>query len=172
MTINGRSSRGITTAVVLTGLITLGFAASAAAESVKLTGCLVRGEGDGYMLINPPVEPAASTVTRAVEPGALGTSGAYANIFYWLGDHGDLRDHVGHQVEIEGDPEGDIKAGELKVDRKAQWTEIDIRSGGRRIKAQVPNASVVAGPEPDRKMDVLVRRIDVDKIRMIAAACR
>ena len=40
------------------------------------------------------------------------------------------------------------------------------------MKAQVPNASIVAGPDPDRKVDVLVRRVDVDEVRMLSATCR
>ncbi len=40
------------------------------------------------------------------------------------------------------------------------------------MKAQVPNASIVAGPNTDRKLEVLVRRLDVEKVRMLDAACR
>ncbi|MGH9384211.1 MAG: hypothetical protein ACRD2N_08010 [Vicinamibacterales bacterium] len=32
--------------------------------------------------------------------------------------------------------------------------------------------SVVAGPDKDRKLNILVRRIDVDKVRMLDAGCR
>ena len=67
--------------LVLTGAIALGAAASAAADEIKLTGCLVKGEGDGYILVNAPLEPAGASASRSVEPGALGTSGSYANVF-------------------------------------------------------------------------------------------
>ena len=40
------------------------------------------------------------------------------------------------------------------------------------MKARVPNASIVAGANADRKMSVLVRRVDVDKVRMLDATCR
>jgi hypothetical protein len=83
-----------------------------------------------------------------------------------------LAPHIGHQVEIEGDLEGQLREGEIRIDRKDSWTEIDVRSGGREMKARVPNASVVAGPNADRKVEVLVRRVSVDKVRMIDATCR
>jgi hypothetical protein len=146
-----------------------------AADSVKLTGCLVKGDGDGagYLLVSTPMEPGAARDRRApVEPGAVGTSGSVANVFYWLDDDDGLRQHVGHRVEIEGDQQGEIRDGEISIDRKTDWTEIDIESDGRSMKAQVPNASIVPGPNPDRTIDVLVRRVDVDKVRMLGASCR
>jgi hypothetical protein len=36
----------------------------------------------------------------------------------------------------------------------------------------VPNASVIAGRDADRKIDVLVKRVDVEKVRMLDAVCR
>ena len=146
-----------------------------AADYVKLTGCLIKGEGSGggYMLINPPSEPGATPADRdAVTPGTVGTTAVVANIFYWLDKDGDLPPHIGHRVEIEGDLKGDLKPGEIKIDRKDQWTEIEVKSNGRHMKARVPNASVVAGPTSDRKIEVLVRRLDVDKVRMLEAPCR
>jgi hypothetical protein len=40
------------------------------------------------------------------------------------------------------------------------------------MNARVPQASIVAGPDPERKMDVLVRKINVEHVRMLAADCR
>jgi hypothetical protein len=169
-----RLSSRFASAIMAIGLLIVG-AGSAGADTVKLTGCLVKGDGDGagYLLVNVPVEPAATTPDRApVAPGGVGTSGTFANVFYWLDNHRDLGQHVGHQVEIEGDQKGDVKDGEMKIDRKDQWTEIEIKSDGRRMKAQVPNASVVAGRDADRKMAVVVRRVNVEKVRMLGAACK
>jgi hypothetical protein len=144
-----------------------------AADKAKLSGCLIKGEDDGFMLINTPSEPGTTTAgDRSVTPGALGTTPAFANIFYWLDKDDDLREHVGHRVEVEGEFKGDLKPGEIEIDRKDQWTEIKVKSNGRDMKARVPNASVVAGPNPDRKITVLVRRLDVDKVRMLDAVCR
>ena len=105
-------------------------------------------------------------------PGTIGTTGDFANIFYWLDGNGDLRKHVGHRVEIDGDAKGDVKDGEMKIDRTEGWTELTVKSDGRTMHARVPQASIVAGPDPQRKMDVLVRKIDVEHVRMLAADCQ
>ena len=55
--------------------------------------------------------------------------------------------HIGHQVEVDGDLKGDLQDGQIKIDRKDQWTEIEVESDGRDMKARVPNTSIVAGPE-------------------------
>jgi hypothetical protein len=143
---------------------------------VKLTGCLVKGErGDhGYLITNLPSEPAStSTAGVNVVPGAAGTTGAYSTIFYWLDDDDDLARHVGHRVEVEGRVKGDLKPGEIKLERKDNWTEVTVKSDGRSMKAVVPNASLFpASPsDKDRKVSAVVRRVDVDHVRMIAARC-
>jgi hypothetical protein len=60
----------------------------------------------------------------------------------------------------------------MKVDRKDSWTELTVKSDGRKMTARVPQASIVAGPDPLRKMDVLVRKINVERVRMLAADCQ
>ena len=144
-------------------------------KSVKLSGCLIRGEGDGdgYLLTNPPNEPALASPDRRISPSALGTSGDFATVFYWLDRHGDLRQHIGHRVEIQGELKGDVKDGEIEVDRKDNWTELTIKADGRTMKARVPNTSLfpAANREDDRKGHVLVRRVDVERVRMLGASC-
>jgi hypothetical protein len=169
-----RSSGSLRCGVLIAGLLAL-IVARASADSVRLTGCLVKGEesDSGYLLVNPPSEPGTTrSENRSVAPGTVGTTRAFANIFYWLDNDDDLKPHVGHRVEVEGDLKGDVKDGELKVDRKDQWTEIEVKSDGREIQARVPNASLVGGSDADRKTDVLVRRLDVEKVRMLDATCR
>jgi hypothetical protein len=144
-------------------------------KSLTLSGCLVRGEGDGagYLLISHAFDPATATATGApVTPGTVGTTGDFATLFYWLDGNSDLRKHVGHRVQIEGDAKGDVKEGEMKVDRKEAWTELTVKSDGRTMTARVPQASIVAGPDPLKKLDVLVRKIDVERVRMLAADCQ
>jgi hypothetical protein len=150
-------------------------AATAAADDVKLSGCLIRGEGDGgYLLTNSPTEPQLATSSdKRVTPSGVGTSGDFATIFYWLDRHDDLRQHVGHRIEIEGETKGDVKEGEIKVVRKDKWTELTVKADGREMKAQVPNMSVVPASKDDkeRKGDILVRRVDVERVRMLGASC-
>ncbi len=179
MTSTRRTVSALSAAVLMAGLLAVTTAKASAGnastdDTKKLTGCLVKGQGDGgYLLVNAPMEPASTTATqRAAEPGTVGTAGVFANVFYWLKDDDDLRPHVGHRIEVEGEVEGDVKEGEIEIDRKDQWTEIEIESDGREMKAQVPNASIVAGPNADRKIEVLVRRLEVEKVRMLDATCR
>jgi hypothetical protein len=145
------------------------------AEKIKLNGCLVKADGDeGYLITNLPTEPGSSTVDRSVATSAIGTSGAFSTVFYWLRDHGDLKNHVGHRVEIEGDVKGDFKEGEIKIDRKDNWTELEVKSGGDEMKAKVPNAYIFpdATREKDRKITALVRKVDVDHVKMLSANCQ
>jgi hypothetical protein len=172
MTAHRFATAALSAAALVCG--TLGIAQARAADPVKLTGCLIKGDGDdGYLLINPPREPVSGVPQpETASPGAVGTTGVVANIFYWLDKDDDLEPHIGHRVEVEGDLKGNLRDGEIKIDRKEQWTEIEIESAGRDMKARVPNSSVLPGPNSDRKIDVLVRRVDLKKVRMIDATCR
>jgi hypothetical protein len=144
---------------------------ASAADSVKLTGCLVKAESnDGYLVTNTPAEPAmVGTAGSAVAPDAFGGVGSFSTIIYWLENDDDLKAHVGHRVEVEGDLKGELKDGEIKVDRNDRWTELELKADGRTLKANVPNASVVAGK--DGKASILVRRVGVEKVKMLEAAC-
>jgi hypothetical protein len=143
----------------------------AAADYIKLTGCLVRGEDGGFLLTNGPSEPAWQKADASVTPGAVGTTGTVASVFYWLENDDDLRPHVGHRVEVEGELKGEIADGEIAIDRKDQWTEIEIKAGGDTLKARVPHMSIVPVGSGDRKVPVLVRKVDVDSVKMIGATC-
>lgn len=150
-------------------------ASPAADRPVKLSGCLIRGEGDdaGYLLTNPPTEPWLAAPGKQVTPSVLGTSGDYATVFYWLDGHGELKEHIGHKVEIEGELRDDVKDGEITTERKENWTEVTVKADGRTMKAQVPNASIFPASNRDksRKSDILVRRVDVERVRMLGATC-
>ena len=150
-----------------------GTARALAADDIKLTGCVVRGENGGYLLTNAPGEPAwQKSSDSQVTPGTVGTTGGFAEIFYWLRNDSDLKPHVGHKVEVEGDLKGDLKDGEITSDWKDKWTEIEIKSGGDSMKARVPHASVVPGSKSDQKVAILVRKVEVRKVRMLAANCQ
>jgi hypothetical protein len=172
------SRRRTTTVLLACTFVVTAFAAVSAARAsdkrVKLSGCLIRGEGDdGYLLANPSSEPYLNSPGKQVAPSTLGTGGDYATIFYWLERHGDLRAHVGYRVEVEGDLRGDVKDGEITTDRKDNWTEVTVKADGRTLKARVPNTSMfpASNRDKERKSEILVRRVDVEHIRMIAAVC-
>jgi hypothetical protein len=95
-------------------------------------------------------------------------------VFYWLEDDEDLSRQVGHRVEVRGELKGDVKAGELKIDPKRDWTELEIKSENRHLKVQVPQTLFVVNSDgniSDDKVDVLVRRVEPKHVRMLAASC-
>ena len=148
---------------------------AAADEKVKLNGCLVKAEGDDdYLITNLPSEPGSSTADRNPTTSAIGTAGAYSTVFYWLRNDDDLKKNVGHRVEIEGEVKGDIKEGEIKLDRKDNWTELEVKSDGDTMKAKVPNSYIFPDPtrDKDRKISTLVRKVDVDHVKMLSASCQ
>src|SRR5262245_60179141 len=147
-------------------------AASTAAEDIKLSGCLVRGQSGGFLLTNGSNEPAWQKTDQPVAPGAVGTTGSVATIFYWLRDDDDLRPHVGHRVEVEGELEREVADGEIKIDRKENSTEVEVKAGGDSLKARLPHTSVVPLGDGDRSVPVVVRKVDVSKVRMVAANCQ
>ena len=163
---------------VATTLLVAGANSSAGAgrdEKIKLNGCLIKAEGDkDYLITNLPSEPGSSASADRVTTTAIGTAANFSNVFYWLGGDDDLKKHVGHRVEIDGELKGDIKEGQIKVDRKDNWTELEVKSDGHEMKAKVPNAYMFAEPnrDKDRKISALVRKVDVNHVHMVSATCQ
>jgi hypothetical protein len=164
------------TTVGVVGVANTSVRATAGDEKIKLSGCLIKAEGDNdYLISNLPSEPGASTsADRSVTTTAIGTAGNFTNVFYWLGGDDDLKKNIGHRVEIEGELKGDIKEGEIKLDRKDNWTELEVKSDGHEMKAKVPNAYIFPDParDKDKKMSALVRKVDVDHVKMLSASCQ
>jgi uncharacterized protein YdeI (BOF family) len=144
-------------------------------KDVQLTGCVVRDEGgDGFLLTNMPSGVAVARAdATAVSPGPVGTSGTSATVFFWLDDDDELEEHVGHKVTVRGELEGDVKDGEIQIERKESWTEMTIDSNGRDLKVRVPQTLFImpAAGTRDEKLNVLVRKVDAKEVRMIAASC-
>ena len=162
-------------AVTAVGVVNTSVQAAPRDEKIKLSGCLIKADGDNdYLITNLPSEPgASSTADRSVATTAIGTAGNFTNVFYWLGGDDDLKKNIGHRVEIEGELKGDIKEGEIKLDRKDNWTEMEVKSDGHEMKAKVPNAYIYPDPsrDKDRKINALVRKVDVDHVKMLGASC-
>ena len=145
-------------------------------KDVTLKGCLMKGEGDGagYLLTNAPAEPDwQRSGDSKIQPSTVGTSGGFESVFYWLDGDNDLKKNIGHQVEIKGELKGDLKDGEIKLDRKDNWTEMTVKSDGRTMKANVPTVSIFPAPanDKDQKAHVLVRKVDVEHVTMLGASC-
>jgi hypothetical protein len=136
---------------------------------IRLIGCLVKGD-DGYLLTNLPSEP-LSPAGASIIPGAVGTTGAYSTIFYWLDDNDELKHHVGHRVEVVGSLKGDPKNAEIRLRRYYNWTEMKVKSDGHSMKALVPAVLPAPYIDVDQKVSAVVRRVDVDHVFMVAVGC-
>ena len=117
--------------------------------------------------VSPEVDGGRYAVKRVTGDAVV----VEADIF--LDGHDDLREHIGHRVEVEGELKDDVKDGEITTERKDNWTELTVKADGRTLKAKVPNTSIFPASRKDkeRKSDILVRRVDVDRVRMLGATC-
>jgi hypothetical protein len=102
-------------------------------------------------------------LSNATAPGGKLTD----RVFYWLEDDEDLAKHVGQLIEVKGDL-GDFKKGEVEIDRKGDFTEIELKLGDKEEKARVPTAWLgVARSEGE--FDIVARKIDVDEVKVLGA---
>ena len=139
---------------------------------IRLVGCLVKGD-DGYLLTNLPSESSTGSLAAAnTIPGAVGTSGVYSTIIYWLDDNSELKHHVGHRVEVVGSLKGDPKNAKIRLRRYYAWTEMKVKAGGHTLQALVP--TVVPAPivDTDNEVSAVVRRVDVDHVFMLSVGCQ
>ena len=133
-------------------------------RTITITGCVIKGD-DGGFLLTDPVDAAHHSVTA--KP---------ARVLYWLDDDDDLKGHAGHKVAITGAIEGDIKKGEIEVEREDGHVKLEVKSGDRKIVARfsdVPAAIGTSGVgDKDVELDYIVRKVDVKSVRMLADNCR
>ena len=158
---------------VAIGMGSIAIPAAADDKEIRLSGCLVRGQdGEGYLITNVPGEAAWQRPGDAtVVPGPVGTSGTVSTIFYWLDKRAGLDDHVGHEIEIEGKLRGDLKDGRIRIEPQGEWSDVAIEADGQTLKAKVPRSLLVVPSGSDRRVDVLVRRVEPQKVRMLSAVC-
>ena len=150
-------------------------------KDVTITGCVVKGDG-GYVLANVP--DAVDSTTAAARAGGLPSApqprGAVlpGRVLYWLDDDEDLAEHAGQRVEVKGNLKGDIEAGRISAEREGGLVELEFKVNGERtVTVKVPDvpASVgTAGSVGDKEVDVhyIVRKVDVDSIKMLASVCQ
>lgn len=153
-------------------------------EKVTLTGCAVRGngDGDGFLLANAVEQTTRTTVT----PDAAGSTVSStttnemkpARMLYWLDDDDDVVEKLmGQLVEITGEVEGDVKRGEVEVERENGMIELEIKADGRKATVKlpdVPSAVGTSGSVKDHEQDLpyMVRKLDVKSAKSIAPTCR
>ena len=108
---------------------------------------------------------------RPAETGRpVGTTGTFAPVFYWIDDENDFAKFVGQRVEIVGELSDDLAKGEIEIEPKDGFTEIEFDVKGRSATARVPANWL--GPSrggQDAEFDVVVRTVDVEKVTPLGA---
>jgi hypothetical protein len=135
-------------------------------DDVTIRGCVVRAERYTPAEKVPLVWGRNEILVSMSDPMGLRrrTENNEGRLFYWLDDE-DLTKHVGKMVEIKGDLE-DVEKGEVEVDRKDDYTTIELKFDGKTEKARIPTPWFRAGgPSDDKDYQVVVQRIDVDNVR-------
>jgi hypothetical protein len=179
----------IAAVIVVTGTIVAAdppaqVAAAEGQETVTLTGCAVKGDGDGdgFLLANS-VEKTSRTTTTPTPAGATVQSTTTnemkpARMLYWLDDDDDeVAKLMGQLIEVTGEVEGDVKRGEIEVERENGMIELEIKADGRKANvklADVPSAIGTSGSVKDDEADLpyVVRKLDVKSAKSIAPSCR
>ncbi len=175
-------------AIVVTALVAAGATVQVKAadgqEKVTLTGCAVKGtgDGDGFLLANS-VEQTTRTTTTPTPTGSTVSSTTSsemkaARILYWLDDDDDeVAKLMGQLIEVTGEVEGDVKRGEIEVERENGMIELEIKADGRKANvklADVPSAIGTSGSVKDREVELryVVRKLDVKSAKSLAPSCR
>jgi hypothetical protein len=174
-------------ALVVTGLVggsTATFEARTWREKITVTGCAVKGngDGDGFLLANS-VEQTTRTTTTPTATGSTVSSSTTkemkpARILYWLDDDDDeVAKLMGQLIEVTGDVEGDVKRGEIKAERENGMIELEIKAAGRKANvklADVPSAIGTSGSVKDREVELpyVVRKLDVKSAKSLSPNCR
>jgi len=147
-------------------------------KDVTITGCVVKGDG-GYVLTNVAEETAAAAVAGGL-PSAPQPKGTVlpGRVLYWLHDDDDLAEHAGQKVEVQGELKGDIERGNISAEREGGQIELEFKvEGDKKVTIKVPNVPPTVGTSgtiTDKETDIpyIVRRIDVDKVKMISSTCQ
>ena len=110
-------------------------------KSITVTGCVARNPDGGYMLTN-----------------VANKSGALGSYMLTLEDDDDVKDHVGHRVEVEGKA-ADKGSGRIKVETKNESTAADGDTSKTTSRAEVKG---------DLKG---LPYLGVKKVKMLASVC-
>lgn len=140
-------------------------------DDITIRGCVGRA-APGSALTQPSLVWTRSDImlSNAMSIGGAAPSSLADRVFYWLEDEEDLAKHVGQQVEVKGELE-DFKKGEVELKRDGEFTNIEMKLGGKKEKARVPTAWLGA-PRGESDVDIISRKIDVDKVTVIGACER
>ena len=122
-------------------------------DPITLTGCVAAGqEKDTYMLSN---------VQRPDK--APGT--ADPNVVYWLSSPDKLKAHVGHQIQVTGKLDDDVKSTKVKE----KDGKVELKNGSKKVEvAEGTTAGNAAGPAGVKRTTY---KVEVQSVKMLSATC-
>ena len=148
--------------------------AASSDQKIKLNGCLVKGEkDDGYLITNLPSEPGSAAADKSVTTSAIGTAGNFATVFYWLrrerGSEETRRTSRGSRGRSKGGSQGrrDQTRPQGQLDRTRSEVRRSLDEGAGPQRVHLPGSLA----RQDQKINAIVRKVDVDHVRMLAASC-
>jgi hypothetical protein len=147
-------------------------------KDVTITGCVVKGDG-GYVLTNVAEQTASAAIAGGLPstPQPAGTV-MPGRVLYWMSDDDELAEHAGHKVEVRGELEGEIEKGKISAEREGGLVELEFKvDGDKKVTIKVPDVPPTVGTSGsigDKEVDLhyIVRKIDVDSVKMITSTCR
>jgi hypothetical protein len=156
------------------GLVAVSASTAAAApgddDRFIVTGCVTDATAPSVVAPSTLIWSRSDIMLAAAE--ARGTAVPMRErIFYWLDEDEseDLAKHRGQRVEIRGELE-DFEKGKVEVDRHDDYTKVKIRLDGRTEEARVPTSWLSEfASDKDREFQIVARRIDVKKIKVLGA---
>jgi hypothetical protein len=156
------------------GLVALSASTAGAAprddDDFIVTGCVTDATAPSVVAPSTLIWSRSDIMLAAAE--ARGTAVPLRErIFYWLDEDEseDLAKHRGQRVEIRGELE-DFEKGKVEVDRHDDYTKVKIRLDGKTEEAKVPSSWLNEwASDKDKKFDIVARRIDVKKIKVLGA---
>jgi hypothetical protein len=132
-------------------------------QNVTLTSCVEKAQGADTFILS-------DTADVPVHPATHG------RVVYWLDSVKPLREHVGHQVRIQGSiaevtqEEMEVKLGD---DGKGGWM-VEIEGPGKDVKTTPPKAGVETADRKDQEDDIKTTlvKVKVADVTMVAPTCQ
>jgi len=129
------------------------------ARTAEPHSMMVWSKGDVY-LSAPSARVKPSETARPI-----GTAGAPGTTFYWLDDEDDFAKYAGQRVEIVGELSDEIDHGEIEMETRGDFTEVQFEAGGREASARIPTSWFgPAARGKDLEADIVFRAVDVEKV--------
>ena len=133
--------------------------------AIVIEGCVAAGQKEGSYVLGPVKEVEAVPVE------------VIRKRVYWLNSTKEIKDHVGHQVRIEGRVT-DLERSKIEIELGAgpnggAIAKIDGPAGTEvsTTTAKAGVSSVVAKAQVDTDVLILLVKMDVTKVTMLKATC-